>query len=122
MNSVQAHTSNLANSIFLPPGAAVVELIQRFWSWKKLDQSFKDQTDRMGDIHHFAWRAFHANQTVYLRERDLEKCGTLSPPSCSRVVHACDRRSKRNLACFVVYGVVCHETCTDPGLARFQDT
>lgn len=64
--------------MFLPPGAAVVELIQRFWSWRRLDQSFKDQTDQMGDIHHFAWRAFHENQTVYLNPRDSEKCVHLS--------------------------------------------
>ena len=71
---VQAHTSNLANCIFLPPGSAVVELIQRFWTWMALDKSFKDQTDQLADVHHFAWRAHHKNQTVYLNPRDLERC------------------------------------------------
>jgi hypothetical protein len=66
----------LANAVLLPPGSAVVELIQRFWTWKKLDRSFKDQTDVLGDVHHFAWRALHLNQTVYLNPRDLEKCAS----------------------------------------------
>eukprot|EP00892_Ulva_mutabilis_P005351 jgi/Ulvmu1/3188/UM015_0229.1 len=79
---VSAHTSNLANAIFLPPGSAVIELIQRFWSWRRLDQSFKDQTDLMGDIHHFAWRAFHENQTVYLDPRDSEKFGKWTLEQC----------------------------------------
>jgi len=37
---VSAHTSQLANAQFLPPGAAVLELIQRNW-FSPLDRSFK---------------------------------------------------------------------------------
>jgi len=69
------HTSNLANAPFLPPGSAVVELIQRYWNWNGLDRSFQEQTAAFGDLHHFAWRAYHLNETVYLDPRDLEKCG-----------------------------------------------
>lgn len=136
---ISVHTSNLANSQFLPPGSAVVELIQRNWIWDNLDQSFKVgaarqgrgvlwgwrmqcpsaalrglrrshvilfgcialascaqarlpappganrslrrftcpqvQTDRMGDIHHYAWRARHRNQTVYITKRDAQRFG-----------------------------------------------
>eukprot|EP01025_Chloroclados_australasicus_P042517 TRINITY_DN4522_c0_g1_i2.p2 TRINITY_DN4522_c0_g1~~TRINITY_DN4522_c0_g1_i2.p2 ORF type:complete len:202 (+),score=14.77 TRINITY_DN4522_c0_g1_i2:264-869(+) len=79
---VSAHTSNLANSPFLPPGSAVLELIQRYWDWNRIDQSFKDQTDQMGDIHHFAWRAYHINQTVYLKPRDLDKFGAWTDAQC----------------------------------------
>jgi hypothetical protein len=89
---VQAHTSNLANCVFLPPGSAVVELIQRFWTWMDLDKSFKDQTDRLGDVHHFAWRAHHANQTIYLDTRNEERCAlpgsdraTLATRNCAHV-------------------------------------
>lgn len=78
---LQAHTSNLANCIFLPPGSAVVELIQRFWTWMALDKSFKDQTDQLADVHHFAWRAHHVNQTVYLNPRDRERCGAAALPA-----------------------------------------
>lgn len=30
---VSVHTSALANTVFLPPGAAVLEIIQRNWAW-----------------------------------------------------------------------------------------
>lgn len=33
------------------------------------------QTDRMGDIHHYAWRARHRNQTVYITKRDAQRFG-----------------------------------------------
>lgn len=75
------HTSNLANSPFLPPGSAVVELIQRYWNWNGLDKSFYEQTQAMGDIHHYAWRAYHLNQTVYLADGDVRKY--VSPFTCS---------------------------------------
>jgi hypothetical protein len=29
----------------------------------------------MGDIHHYAWRARHRNQTVYLTKRDAQRFG-----------------------------------------------
>ncbi len=47
--------------------------LQRNWMWNGLDRSFADQTHMMADIHHYAWRAKHLNQTVYLNERDLYK-------------------------------------------------
>ncbi len=31
---VSAHTSNLANALFLRPGAAVVEVLMRNWAWE----------------------------------------------------------------------------------------
>ena len=83
---MQAHTSNLANCVFLPPGSAVVELIQRFWSWMALDKSFKDQTDQLADVHHFAWRAHTLEQTVYLNPRDGDRCASLQCPRVSCVL------------------------------------
>ena len=68
---MSVHTSNLANSPFLRPGSCVIELIQRFWVWNDIDKSFKEQTERMGDIHHFAWRAMHANESTFISERDV---------------------------------------------------
>ena len=38
---VSVHTSNLANALFLQPGSAVVEIIQRNWNWADMDRSFK---------------------------------------------------------------------------------
>jgi hypothetical protein len=37
----------------------------------------------MGDIHHFAWRARHRNQTVYIDGRDGERFGDWSSAQCS---------------------------------------
>lgn len=31
---VSAHTSNLANALFLRPGAAVLEVLMRNWAWE----------------------------------------------------------------------------------------
>jgi hypothetical protein len=74
---VAVHTSNLANSIFLPPGSAVVELIQRNWVWHNLDESFLVQTTAMGDVHHFAWRSHrHNSETRYLDPADAKRFGT----------------------------------------------
>ena len=41
---ISVHTSNLANAQFLPPGAAVFEIIQRNWCWEDLDKSFQVYT------------------------------------------------------------------------------
>ena len=40
---VSVHTSNLANSQFMRPGAAVFEIIQRNWAYHGLDKSFQVQ-------------------------------------------------------------------------------
>ncbi|KAK9813868.1 hypothetical protein WJX73_002532 [Symbiochloris irregularis] len=80
---VSVHTSNLANSQFLQPGSAVVELLQRNWVWHNLDKSFQVQTEVMGDIHHYAWRARHRNQTVYINKRDGERFGNWTHQQCA---------------------------------------
>ena len=41
------------------------------------------QTEMMGDIHHFAWRALHRNQTVYLNKRDGERFGSWPAHLCT---------------------------------------
>ncbi|KAL3161243.1 hypothetical protein ABBQ38_009607 [Trebouxia sp. C0009 RCD-2024] len=80
---ISVHTSNLANAQFLPPGAAVFEIIQRNWCWENLDRSFQVQTEMMGDIHHYAWRARHRNQTVYINKRDSERFGDWTSQQCA---------------------------------------
>lgn len=73
---VSCHTSGLANAIFLPPGSAVIELIHRNWLWDNLDQSFYIQTQSLGDIYHFAWRARHASEGVYMDPNDERRFGS----------------------------------------------
>ena len=72
---LSVHTSALANAIFLPPGAAVVELIHLNWPWDSLDRSFKVQSDARGDLHHFAWRAVSKDHAQYINPRDEHRFG-----------------------------------------------
>ncbi len=41
------------------------------------------QTEKMGDIHHFAWRARFRNQTIYINKRDGERFGDWESLQCS---------------------------------------
>ena len=41
------------------------------------------QTERMGDIHHFAWRCRHRNQTVYIDKRDADRFGDWTVDQCA---------------------------------------
>lgn len=80
---ISVHTSNLANAPFLRPGSAAFELIQRNWIWHDLDKSFQVQTEKMGDLHHYAWRARHRNQTAYIAPRDGERFGSWTKEQCA---------------------------------------
>lgn len=42
------------------------------------------QTERMGDIHHFAWRCNHRNQTIYIDKRDADRFGAWTVPQCEK--------------------------------------
>jgi len=54
----------------LPLCIACCVAVQRHWTWNNMDQSFRDHTTQLGDLHHFAWRANHPNETVYYSDRD----------------------------------------------------
>ena len=41
------------------------------------------QTEVMGDLHHYAWRAKHRNQTVYINRRDGERFGNWTHHECA---------------------------------------
>lgn len=41
------------------------------------------QTEMMGDIHHYAWRARHRNQTMYINKRDSERFGDWTAEQCA---------------------------------------
>lgn len=41
------------------------------------------QTDMMGDIHHYAWRATGANETRYIEPRDEARFGDWEPLHCN---------------------------------------
>ena len=64
------------------------------WSHMLLDArgvAEQVQTEMMGDIHHFAWRARHRNQTVYLNKRDAERFGDWASEDCNVRGLACLR-------------------------------
>ena len=50
--------------------------LNRVWCWQV-------QTEMMGDIHHYAWRARHRNQTVYINRRDGERFGNWTHQECA---------------------------------------
>jgi hypothetical protein len=72
---ISTHTSALANVVFLPPGAVVLELIHRNWVWSNLDTSFKAQSDARGDLYHWAWRAVKKEHGRYINPRDEQRFG-----------------------------------------------
>ncbi|GMH43593.1 hypothetical protein BSKO_11515 [Bryopsis sp. KO-2023] len=74
---VAVHTSGLANSVFLRPGSA------RNWAWREIDKSFKEHTLKLGDIHHFAWRAKAWNETVFLTQDDTKRFEGWSASDCT---------------------------------------
>lgn len=73
---VSTHTSGLANSVFLPPGAVVIELVHRNWAWDNLDKSFLIQTRMLGDVHHFTWRAVAKSEGPYINPDDERRFGS----------------------------------------------
>ena len=71
---VSAHTSGLANAIFLPPGAVVVEIVQRNWL-TTLERTFSQQTLSLGDVDHISWKAKRDHEGPYIDPKDERKFG-----------------------------------------------
>ena len=44
---------------------------------------FQVQTEMMGDIHHYAWRAQREDQVRYLNPRDQERFANWKPEDCA---------------------------------------
>jgi hypothetical protein len=53
---VARHGPILANAVFLPPGAVVMELLPYKWEWQQISRLYFNTTQSTGYIHHFAWR------------------------------------------------------------------
>ncbi|KAK9837380.1 hypothetical protein WJX84_006958, partial [Apatococcus fuscideae] len=67
---VSRHGPMMASSIFLPPGAAVLELLPFNWNWKDFSRIYLNATRSLGDIHHFAWLARSAKFVRYRSENE----------------------------------------------------
>ena len=66
---VSTHTSGLANAVFLPPGALVVELRHRNFL-EDMERTFEMQIKSLMDVRWIGWKAM---DIVYLHEDDERK-------------------------------------------------
>lgn len=71
---VSAHTSGLANAMFLPPGALVLELRHRNFM-SILEKTFEQQIYSLGDVSHTYWKATKQEEGPYIYEDDERKFG-----------------------------------------------
>ncbi|BDA48143.1 hypothetical protein COCOBI_11-4020 [Coccomyxa sp. Obi] len=79
---VSRHGPLLANSIFLPPGAVVMELLPYNWEWKGISKIYVNLTRSLGDAHHLAWRATHPKWAVY-SNADQARYAEWTPEECN---------------------------------------
>jgi len=66
---VSTHTSGLANGMFLPPGALVVELRHKFFL-SDMERTFELQIKSLKDVDWIGWRS---SEVTYLHENDERK-------------------------------------------------
>lgn len=78
---VARHAPILASSVFLPPGAMVLELLPFKWEWHKISMMYYNMTQSIGDIHHFAWRPTNVEAAVY-RESYARRYKDWFPGEC----------------------------------------
>lgn len=71
---VSAHTSGLANAMFLPPGALVLELRHRNFM-ASLENTFEQQINSLGDVTHIFWKATKEEEGPYIYSDDERKFG-----------------------------------------------
>ncbi|KAL3143022.1 hypothetical protein ABBQ38_003301 [Trebouxia sp. C0009 RCD-2024] len=79
---VARHGPMLANALFLPPGAVVLELLPYNWEWKGISQVYHNVTTSVGDVHHFAWRAKHPRWAQYM-DQDEARYAHWTAEECS---------------------------------------
>lgn len=80
---VSVHTSALANVILLRPHSIVLELLHRNWLERRLDETFRDLSSGMGDVHHYAWRDLAGpGKGLYLDPRDARRFGNWTSKQC----------------------------------------
>eukprot|EP00201_Polytomella_parva_P010645 CAMPEP_0175064858 /NCGR_PEP_ID=MMETSP0052_2-20121109/15583_1 /TAXON_ID=51329 ORGANISM="Polytomella parva, Strain SAG 63-3" /NCGR_SAMPLE_ID=MMETSP0052_2 /ASSEMBLY_ACC=CAM_ASM_000194 /LENGTH=455 /DNA_ID=CAMNT_0016331289 /DNA_START=439 /DNA_END=1805 /DNA_ORIENTATION=+ len=67
---VARHNPLLSSTVFLAPGAAVLELLPYKVEWQKMTMSYFNATRSVGDIHHWAWRAVKPENCKYDAENE----------------------------------------------------
>jgi hypothetical protein len=81
---VGRHCSLLGLSAFLPPGAVVAELLPHNWEAGRIDETYKNITSSIGDVHHFAWRAPSVQWMRYQGEKDERYCNWTAEECASK--------------------------------------
>ncbi|KAL4858773.1 Translation initiation factor IF-2 [Chlorella vulgaris] len=69
---VARHGPLLANALFLPPGAVVLELLPYNWEWRGISEIYLNLTRSVGSVHHFAWKANSSEWVMYLEAEDAK--------------------------------------------------
>ncbi|KAL4433026.1 hypothetical protein ABPG77_006453 [Micractinium sp. CCAP 211/92] len=69
---VARHGPLLANAVFLPPGALVLELLPYNWEWHGISEIYLNLTRSVGCLHHFAWKANSSEWVMYLEKEDAK--------------------------------------------------
>lgn len=69
---VARHGPLLANAVFLPPGALVLELLPYNWEWHGISEIYLNLTRSVGTLHHFAWKANSSEWVMYLEKEDAK--------------------------------------------------
>ncbi|EFN55147.1 hypothetical protein CHLNCDRAFT_134237 [Chlorella variabilis] len=69
---VARHGPLLANAMFLPPGAVVLELLPYNWEWRGISEIYVNLTRSVGAVHHFAWKANSSEWVMYLEAEDAK--------------------------------------------------
>ncbi|PSC75577.1 hypothetical protein C2E20_1509 [Micractinium conductrix] len=81
---VARHGPLLANAMFLPPGAVVLELLPYNWEWHGISEIYLNLTRSVGGLHHFAWKANSSEWVMYLESEDAKYSHWTSDECSSR--------------------------------------
>lgn len=89
------HAPILANALFLPPGAAVVEILPYNWDFAGLSEVYTNLTASAGAVGHVAWRAPSSDWMAYASASDARySCWT--PVECSST-HCLDAHTRASV-------------------------
>ena len=89
---VGRHSPLIANSLFLPPGAVVAEILPFNWDFAGLNEVYKNLTESTGRLGHVAWRAPTSDWMSYATVSDARYASWL-PTECSSA-HCLDAHNR----------------------------
>lgn len=96
---VSRHGPLLASVPFLPPGAAVYELLPFNWEWRQISQLYRNMSVSTRQIHHAAWRPDSVEWAEYVSDDDRRYSTWTSEECQSRCVGRPHRGSGLPISC-----------------------